>query len=144
MRIKILYGLFAVLILSVCGTDKQSAHNKTHAFDNETDGTALLINKWTVSSVIRQTINEVCNTCPTINFNRNNTAVLQFPNNRTENYSWRITSDTLTLLCTSFTQTNSTTPYFLEFKYKMKYQSEKDFLELKLSPNKDRIYVLRR
>ncbi len=86
-----------------------------------------------------------CNVCPTIKFDYNNTAVLTFPTNRTENYSWRniIALDTLSLFGAS-TPTNSTLPLFSNFKYKMEYRHETGFLELKLSPKKDLTYILQK
>ena len=144
---KIIYGLLTILILSAFGcSDKQHTNNKAFTFDNQINETIGLIGEWTLSSTISRTDDSessaLCNACPTINFGTN-TAILSFPNNRTENYNWRISSDTLTLLSTK-SPTSSTMPYFLDFKYKMEFKQEKEFLELKLSPNKTVTYVLRR
>lgn len=144
---KIIYGLLTALILSACGSDRQTSDNKAFTFDTQNTETNGLIGKWTISNTISRTSDTIsetlCNACPTINFNTNN-AVITFPNSTTENYSWRITSDTLTLLPSTHTPTSSTAPYFINFKYKMIYKQEKDFLELRLSPDRDLTYVLRR
>ncbi|PBQ33281.1 hypothetical protein CNR22_16365 [Sphingobacteriaceae bacterium] len=133
---KILYGLLIIFILVACGSKNQTSENKTLTSDNHTTG---LIGEWTINS----RYGLLCNACPIINFNNNNTAVLKFPNNRTENYRWQITLDTLTLISNSFTPTSSTIPYFMNFKYQMTYKPEKNFLELKLTHIKEKTYLLR-
>ena len=144
---RIIFGLLTILIFSCCGSDKQTTENKTFSFHPKSFMTNDLIGPWTINSTVLRTAgNEsesTCNVCSTIKFDYNNTAVLTFPNNRTENYSWSIALDTLSLFGAS-TPTNSTLPLFSNFKYKMEYSQETDFLELKLSPNKDLTYILRR
>lgn len=118
-------------------------HSNCTGHSNETNG---LIGKWTISSTITRTNDSegegLCNVCPTITFD-NNTALVTFPDNHTENYTWKTSADTLTLLSTN-SQTVSTLPQFFHLKYKMEYKQEKEFLELRLSPDKDYTFVLRR
>lgn len=146
MADKIIYGLLTVLVLSACGSDKQTSENKTFTFDKQITGTKSLIGKWTISSTITRTNDSegegLCNVCPTITFD-NNTALLTFPDNHTENYTWKTSTDTLTLLSNN-SQTVSTLPQFFHLKYKMEYRQKKEFLELRLSPDKDYTFVLRR
>jgi hypothetical protein len=144
---RIIFGLLTILVLSCCGSDNQTTENKTFSFHPKTYMINDLVGAWTIYSTVLRTAGieseSTCNVCPTIKFDYNNTAVLTFPTNRTENYSWSIALDTLSLFGAS-TPTNSTLPLFSNFKYKMEYRHETEFLELKLSPNKDLTYILRR
>ena len=146
MHKKNIYGLLTALVLSACGSDTQTPDNKTITFDTQTNGTIGLIGKWTIGSTISRTPDTEsetkCNACPTISFN-NNDAVLTYPDNRTESYHWKISSDTLTLQSTN-SPTVSTLPHFFAIKYKMDYKQKKEFLELRLSTDEALTYVLRR
>ena len=143
---KIIYVLLTTLMfLSFGCSDKQSANNKVFTFDNQIE-TSGLYGEWSISSTIHRTIESesevLCNACPTMDFG-NNAAVLTYPDSRTEHYTWKISADTLTLLSTN-AQTVSTLPEFFHLKYKMEFKQEKEFIELKLSPDKSSTYVLRR
>ena len=144
---RIIFGLLTILILSCCGSDNQTTENKTFSFHPKSYMANDLVGPWNINNTVLKTASNenesICNVCPKIKFDYNNTAVLTFPDNRTENYSWSIALDTLFLFGAS-TTTNSTLPLFSNFKYKMEYRYETEFLELKLSPNKDLTYILRR
>jgi hypothetical protein len=134
------------LILSACGHDRQTSDNKISTFYTQTHEIIDIIGKWAISKTISRTLDSevevLCNACPTITFDTNN-AILTFPNSRTENYSWSIAADTLTLLGT-YETTSSTLPFFLNFKYKIEYKQKEEYLELRLTADDHLTYVLRR
>lgn len=149
---KIIYGLLTVLVLSACGSDKQTSDNKAFTFDkqnsainNHSSEKVGIMGEWTIIKTLGSNKDSIvetsCNVCPKINFKINEIAIITYANGTIDSLNWKVTVDTMTIK-----KINPKTkfPYFFDHKYKMTFADKKEYTELKLSMENNYTYVLGR
>lgn len=138
--------VFSLLILTACSEDKKSEGKQVLSFDPRANADYSLVGHWQIngSEYITDSSESAsyCNACPSIDFDMTNTALISFPDDTKESYTWYIMGDTLLLQLAPGAKT--TMPYFLHLKYKISFKKETEFVRLKLSPTKDFAYLLSR
>ena len=99
----------------------------------------VLIGKWRIGSVENEGLLIICNSCPQIEFQSGNVALLLMPNNETEKYFWSVSDKTLTLKNESQVGDK---PYFGGPEYAMRFENKSDYLKLELTDKSGTIYYL--
>lgn len=114
--------------------------------DSTSNITERIIGKWTVTAtttwyIMPDTVRGstlVGNTCPKIEFNKDQTALVLLPSGQTEKLSWKLINDHLVLTNKSKPDCDS---FFADSQYEMQFSSKKEITELKLTYFKDKYAV---
>ena len=107
--------------------------------ENQTD--KRLLGKWGIYVQIIKGTNVLCNACPKIEFDSLNRAILTLPSGDKEKYEWNTSNNILHL---KLIEKETLEAHFIDSKYKVSFTQRKEFMELVLSLNKNRQYILRK
>lgn len=98
-----------------------------------------LIGIWRIYSVVSNGTSIRCNVCPKVEFKKDQTAVLTYPNKNIETYTWTITESILSL---KREKEENHAPYFRQNEYKMNLETRPEHVKLRLSDNNNQRYNL--
>jgi|GEM_PF-2201639 len=148
---KIALVTFAILMLeNLCGQNISA--EKKDSYKNEIslkskENLSNIIGEWGIYETIEYTengtskteINSVCNACPKIKFQNDQTGILTYPNGEMSLINWKITESILTI-----ENENEKLKYF-DNNYEIRFTKENNFIELELKETKKKYsYILRK
>ncbi|WP_291724142.1 hypothetical protein [Bernardetia sp.] len=140
---KLILQVIIIVLLSsyTLDTQKQIENNKEELVIDQNQIDKRLLGKWGIYVQVIKGTNVLCNACPEIEFDSLNRTILTLPSGDKEKYEWNTSNSILHL---KLIEKETPEAHFIDSKYKMSFTQRKEFMELVLSLNKNRQYILRK
>lgn len=132
-----------IILVSPCGlsSNKPSESNEEVQPSGKNQIDERLIGEWGIYVHNVNGVGMNCNVCPRIVFDDSNMATLILPSGDKEKYKWSESDNKLKI---EFAGNDITESYLIDSEYKMKFDQQKEFIELTLSLTENEQYILRK